>query len=140
MVVDASGSRSNRQAGSERVEHEPALPRVRGAELATPALAGGGIRGERARLPPQQQQSCAQGVRRLWGKDRREVSAARARQILAPRLSQVHLLRPGPRGHGKILLFQRRDDTMQKRLHEVSPVFIYPFLLFIAPRSNMLLI
>lgn len=50
VVVGASGSRSNRQAGSKRVEHEPALPRVRGAELAAPALARGGVCGQRARL------------------------------------------------------------------------------------------
>jgi hypothetical protein len=58
VVVGMSGSRSNRQAGSERAEHEPALPRVRGAELTSPALAGGGVR-EWARLPAQQQQPCA---------------------------------------------------------------------------------
>lgn len=55
MVVGVSGFRSNRQAGSERVEHEPALPRVRGAELAAPVLSGGLLRGQRARLSTQQQ-------------------------------------------------------------------------------------
>lgn len=52
VLVGASGPRSNRQAGSERVEHEPALPRVRGAQLTSPALSGGRFR-QRTRLPSQ---------------------------------------------------------------------------------------
>lgn len=125
VVVGASGPRSNRQAGSERVEHEPALPRVRGAELAAPALARGGVRGQRPRLPTQQQQPRAQRMRWLQWQDRREVPLARTRQILAPWMPQVRLLRPGPRGHGPILLLQRWNDIMQKRLHKVSHIICY---------------
>lgn len=129
VVVGASGSRSNRQAGSERVEHEPALPRVRGAQLATPALAGGGLRGQRARLPAQQQQPGAKGMRRLQRQDRGEVPAARAGPVLAPRLPEVRLLRTGPRRHGPLLLLQRRDDIMQKRLHKVSTICIFNLII-----------
>lgn len=128
MVVSASGRRPNRQAGSERAEHEPALPRVRGAELAAPALAGGSIRRQRARLPAQQQQPRSQGVRRLRRQDRGALPAARARPVLAPRLPQVHLLRAGARRHGSLLLFQRRHDIMQKRLYEVchlTTIFLF---------------
>lgn len=120
MVVSASGPRSNRQAGSERAEHEPALPRVRGAELAAPALARGGLRRQRPRLPSQQQQPGPQRMRRLRRQDRREVPAARLRQILAPRLSEMHVLWPSASGHGPVVLLQRGHDTVQKRLHEVS--------------------
>lgn len=79
VVVGASGSRSNRQAGSECVEHEPALPRVRGAQLATPALAGGGIRCQWPRLPSQQQQPGTQGMRGLQRQDSGKVPPARPR-------------------------------------------------------------
>lgn len=123
MVGGASGPRSNRQAGSERAEYEPALPRVRGAELAASALAGGCVRGQRARLPPQQQQPRAQRMRRLRRQDCRKVPPARPRQILAPRMPQVHVLWPGTSGHGQIVLFQRRHDIMQKRLYEVCTLF-----------------
>lgn len=122
MVVGASGPRSNRQAGSERVEHEPALPRVRGAQLAAPALAGGRLRRQRPRLPAQQQQPRSQRMCRMQRQDSREVPPTRPRQILAPRLPQVCLLWPGTRRHGPLLLLQRRNDIMQKRLHKVSQI------------------
>lgn len=127
MVAGASGPRSNRQAGSERVEYEPALPRVRGAQLAAPAIAGGSIRRQRARLPSQQQQPRAQRMRRLWRQDRGKVSTTRAGQILAPRLSEVHVLRAGASGYGQIVLFQRRHDIMQKRLYEVCIRYLFAF-------------
>lgn len=53
VVVGASGLRSNRQAGSECVEHEPALPRVRRAQLAASTLPRRRLHGERPRLPSQ---------------------------------------------------------------------------------------
>lgn len=120
VVVCASGRRSNRQAGSERAEHEPALPRVWGAKLASPALPGGSICRQRARLSTQQQQPSTKRVRRLRRQDRRAIPSTRPRQILAPRLSQMHMLRTSFSGHGQIFLFQRRNDTVQKRLHKVS--------------------
>lgn len=64
-------------------------------------------------------------MRRLRREDCRKVPSPRPRQILAPRVSEVHMLWTSPRGHGTILLFQRRDDIMQKRLHKVSVVAVY---------------
>lgn len=119
VVVCASGRRSNRQAGSERAEHEPALPRVWGAELAASAFPGGSICRQRARLSAQQQQPRAQRVRGLRRQDRRTVPPTCPRQILASRLSQMHVLRTSVSGYGQILLFQRRNDTVQKRLYKV---------------------
>lgn len=128
MVVCVSGRRSNRQAGSERAEHEPALPRVWGAKLAAPALPRGRICRQRARLSAQQQQPRTKRVRRLRRQDRRAVPPTCPRQILAPRLSQMHMLRTSVSGHGQILLFQRRNDTVQKRLHKVSKLQLFYLL------------
>lgn len=120
VVVCASGRRSKRQAGSERAEHEPALPRVWGAELASSALSGGSICCQRARLSAQQQQPRSQRVRGLRRQNRGAVPTTCPRQILASRLSQMHVLWSSLSGYGQILLFQRRNDTVQKRLYEVS--------------------
>lgn len=120
----------SRQAGSECVEHEPALPRVRGTKLAAPALARASVRGERARLPAQQQQPSAERMRGLRRKDRRAVPPSCTRQILASRVPKVHVLRTSARGHGQIFLLQRRNDIMQKRLHKVRIPQIY-FSIFI---------
>lgn len=62
-------------------------------------------------------------MRRLRRQDRREIPPTRTRQILAPRLPEMHMLRAGPSGHGQILLLQRWHDPMQKRLHKVTTVF-----------------
>lgn len=126
MVRGASGLRSNRQAGSGHAEYEPALPRVRGAKSSTSGQPRGRFRGgQRTRVPAQQQQPRAQRVRGMRGQDRREVPLTRARQILAPRMSEVRVLRTSSGRHGKIVLLQRRNDSLQKRLHEVSaPIII----------------
>lgn len=122
VVRSASGLRSSRQAGSQRAKHEPALPRVRGAQLAPPLQPRGLRRRQRARVPPQQQQSSAQRMRWLRRQNSRKVPPTRARPILAPRVFEVRVLRASARGHGQELLLQRRHDTVQKRLHQVSPL------------------
>lgn len=56
----------------------------------------------------------------MWWEDHGAVLTARARPLLAQRLSQVHVLRGHACGHWRLLLHEGQHDPLQERLLQVG--------------------